>query len=232
MIKTKKLINSVRNITKQSKERDRYPFTSLEAGMPNAPKSMFITHLVTVTGSTPVMVAGGVMAASSVVELGAALIAASVAGVSAPFVVRKNRRKKYREELASSLNAYLPQVALTEVPSITPLQAKALDEGRSLEIPLSNGSTLAITFGNKFDKAVDAFIDDVLEAPKKAKFAGVVRIIPADNGINEFDDLLQSLSETNPDIATAFTKVSEKPAVTGTPYKVISSITKPSRTTK
>lgn len=180
--------------------KNSYTFTRTESDLPPLPKSMFVTHLVAVSGSTPVFIVGSVMAASSVLEWGVPLIAASVAGFTAPFVVGGRRRKKYRGELSDGLNGFLPQVVVSEMPKLTAEQVTALDNGHHLEIPLNDGGTVAIKLGREYYM-------------KQPDVAGSINVVPANNGVAEFDILLKNLSDTNPDIARALNAASEQSAV-------------------
>lgn len=177
--------------------KNSYTFTRTESELPPPPKSMFLAHLLAVIGGTPVFVIGSVMTASSVLEWGVPLVAASVAGITAPFVVGGRRRKRYREELTAGLNTFMPQVVFNEMPQLTVAHVAALDHGCHLEVPLSDGSRVAIKLGREYYM-------------KQPDVAGSIKVIPASNGTAEFDLLLKNLSETEPDVARALRAASRK----------------------
>jgi len=181
--------------------KNSYAFSRAESELPSPPKSMFTAHLVTVVGGTPLFVVGSVMAASSVLEWSVPLLTASIAVVTAPFVVSNKRRKKYRGELTEGLNAFLPQVVFSEMPRLGVQHVTALDNGHHLEIPLNGGGTVTIKLGREYWM-------------KQPDIAGSILVTPANNGIAEFDLLLKNLSDTNPDVARALNTASNKSAFT------------------
>jgi hypothetical protein len=199
MLKPKVLTERIKKMHKYV-GKNSYTFSRTESELPPPPKSMFLPHLFTVMGSTPVFVVGSVMAASSVLEWGIPLVAASVAGVTAPFVVGNKRRKRYREELTTGLNTFLPQVVFSEMPQLTTELVTALDNGYHVEIPLNGGGVVSIKLGKEYYM-------------KQPDVAGSINVVPANNGIAEFDLLLRNLSDTNPDIARALNAASSQSAM-------------------
>jgi hypothetical protein len=199
MYKPKGIVDRIKKMPKYI-GKNSYTFTRAESDLPPLPKSMFVAHLVAVSGSTPVFVVGSVMAASSVLEWGIPLIAASVAGFTAPFVVGGKRRKKYRGELTDGLNGFLPQIVFSEMPKLTAEQVIALDNGHHIEVPMDDGGTVAIKLGREYYM-------------KQPDVAGSINVVPANNGVAEFDILLKNLSDTNPDIAKALRAASSQSAM-------------------
>lgn len=176
--------------------KNAYAFTRNELDLPPQPKSMFTTHLLSVVGGTPVFVIGSVMTASSVLEWGIPLVAASLAGVTAPFIASNKRRKEYRNAVTEELNTFLPQVVFTDMHKLTPLQVAMLEKGYRLEIPLDGGGSLGIKLGKEWYM-------------NQSNIFGMINVQPSSNGIAEFDTLLRNLSESNPEVAKALETASK-----------------------
>jgi hypothetical protein len=178
-----------------------YSFTPEEVGITTLPRSIFVPSIIAVSGSTPAIIIGSAMTASSVAEWGVPLIAAAVAGYSAPFGMRATRQKKLRKEVSEGLTALLPQLILEGAPVVTETHAATLLKGKAVEFRLSTGSTVAIRLGDR------------LKGDIGEKTAGTVYLVPGTRGTAEFDVLVEGISAKNPDVSKALREASVRNSV-------------------
>lgn len=197
MFKIRGSVDRIKSLPKYLKTNS-YSFTPEEAGITSLPQSMFIPSIISVSGSVSAFVMGAAMTATSVEEVGIPLLAASVAGITAPFAMKASQQKKLRKEVAEGLTALLPQLILEGVPAITEEQASLLIKGKAVEVRLSSGSVVAIRLGGKVQGNMDE------------RIAGTVYLLPAKRGTEEFDALLGTLQSRDRDVAKALETASAK----------------------
>lgn len=193
MLKIRGAVDRLKKMTKYA-GWNTYSFTRPEAGFSPAPRSMLMTHAVTVFGGVPPFIIGSVMSVAGAGDVGVSLIAASFAIVCTPVGVRVVRKKRYERGMTGRIKLLLPEIILNESIALTEEHGRALFRGEYVEIPLSSGARLAIKTGG--------VISD------NENVAGTLHLSPPASGIAEFDHLLDNLNRTNPDVAAALNKAS------------------------
>lgn len=217
-----------RLIRKSSADEMTYPFTQGEIGLSStSPKSTFGIWVVSALGSTPMMVIGSVMTASSVTEWGVPLLAASVAGFATPIGIGRSRHKKFSAKVQKGLNELLPRIIFGSVPEVSEEQAKALSKGKTVTLPIPGGGDVTIKLGKdllntvgdvlteEWDAAISGYLwgDESKQKEIKKFRGGTIYLNQPQSGAAEFQALLENLKTEQPAVRKAIEAVEARKAL-------------------